>query len=192
MRGEGSPTLVNQRSQVRRVSCARSARAVTRRTVAGGVQHEIERLAQLRRQLPQGRLERLHDLLRGALLQLAQQRGTQRTRGVLEAMDDHPADPRAPELQQHGGVGRGEVGVDQERERWEEKPKPLDAVGTRCPARQERIDDRHVDRLGPDDLHRLGPAVHGDPLEPVRIQGPQPEQALGGDGGQEQVSQIGP
>ena len=31
-----------------------------------------------------------------------------------------------------------------------------------------------------------------DPLEPVRIQRPQPEQALGGDSSQEQMSQIGP
>jgi hypothetical protein len=171
MRGEGRPTLVNQRSQVRRVSWARSARAVT---------------------VPQGRLECLHDLLRGALLQLAEERAAQRGGRVFEAVDDHPPDTGPPELEQHRGVGRGQVGVDQQGQRRKEKPKALDAVGTGCPARQERIHDRHVDRLGPDRLDGLGPPADRDPLEPVGIQGPQPEQALRRDGGEQQVSQIGP
>ena len=111
---------------------------------------------------------------------------------VLEAIDHDPPDARAPQLEEDAGVGGGEIGVDQERERGEEQPKALDAVGPWLPSAQERIDDRHVHRLGADGLHGFGPAVRRDPLEAVGIEGPESENTFGWDGGQEQMSQNGP
>ena len=121
-----------------------------------------------------------------------QNRAPESARRILEAMDDDLPDPRPAQLEQDTGVGRGEVGVDQQRQRGKELPEPLDPVGPRVPAPEQRVHHGHVHRLGPDGLDRFGPTADRDPLEPVRIQGAESESALSGDGGEEEMSQNGP
>ena len=131
-------------------------------------------------------------LLRGALLQLAQDRLAQGARGVLEAVDDDLPDAHPAELQEHARVGRREVGVHQERQGGKELAEPLDPVGPGVVAAEQRVHDRHVHRLDPDRLDGLRPAADRRPLEPVLVQGSETEQSFGGDGGEEQMSQNGP
>jgi hypothetical protein len=65
-------------------------------------------------------------------------------------------------------------------------------VGPGLTPTQVRIDYRHVDGLGADGLHGFGPAARRDPLKPVGVDGPEPENTLGWDGSEEQMSQNGP
>jgi hypothetical protein len=139
--------------------------------IARRVEHGLERVVQLGRQLAEGRLQGLHDLLGSALLQLVENGGPQGPRRILEAMDDDFPDSRAAELEQHTRIGRRQVGIDQQRKRREELPQPLDPVGPRLAASEERIHHRHVHRLPPDRFHGLRPAAGRRPLEPVGIQG---------------------
>ena len=164
-----------------------------RGAVARGVEHGLQRRPELVGELPEGGRQGLHDLLRGALLQLAQQGASGgHPGGVLEAVDHHPADPGPPQLEQDARVGRGQVGVDQEGQRGEEEPEALDPVGPGLPPSQMRIDYRHVDRLGADGLHGFGPVARGDPVEAVGVESPESENTFGWDGSEEQMSQNGP
>jgi hypothetical protein len=95
-------------------------------------------------------------------------------------------------LEEDTGVGGSEIGIDQERERGEEKPKTLDAMGPWLPSAQVGINHRHVHRLGTDGLHGFGPTCRGDPLEAVGVEGPESENTFWWDGSQEQMSQNGP
>jgi hypothetical protein len=113
MRGEGSPALVNQRSQVRQLGPLRESH--DRRSLVPGVQHGLERSEQLAGKLLKGASKRLHDLLRRALLQLGLQGAPQRRRRVLEPVEDHPPDSRSSELEQDRRSRWSEFSIDEKR-----------------------------------------------------------------------------
>ena len=110
-RGEthlGEPALAGAARELGPVGQRRHGRAI-----AGRVKHRLQGRPQLLGQLAQDRPQRLHDLLRGALLQLAQQGAPKGSGSVLEAVDHHPPDSRASQLQQDAGVRGREIGVNQ-------------------------------------------------------------------------------
>ena len=106
-------------------------------------------------------------------------------------MEYDPADTGTSQLEEHGGGGRREFGVDQERQGGKQQADPFDSVGSGL-APQEGINHRHLDRLGPDSIHDFRPTTPGNPLIPVGIERSKSQHALGGNCGEEQMSQIGP
>ena len=76
-----------------------------------------------------------------------------------------------------------------EGKNWRSRSIPW---GRGSPLPSSGIHHRHVHRLAPDGLDGLRPCADRAPLESVGIQGAQTEEAFGGDGGEEQMSQNGP
>ena len=112
--------------------------------------------------------------------------------GVLEAVNDDPADAAPAQLQEHAGGCRGQFGVDQQRKGGKELPEAPDPVGLGRAAAQQRVDHRHLHRLGADRLDGFRPRADRLPDEAVGIEGAKPEKPLGGDGGEQMMSQNGP
>jgi hypothetical protein len=92
-------------------------------------------------------------------------------------------DSRPSELQEDRSRGGYEIGVNQKRERGKQEANALDAVSSGL-ATEERIDDSHLYRLGPDGIYRLRPAGPRNPLIAVRIEHAESQKSFGGNCGE--------
>jgi hypothetical protein len=103
----------------------------------------------------------------------------------------HSADAGAAQLEEHGGGSGSEFGIDEERQGGEQQAEAFDAVRSGLTP-EEGIYDCHLDRLGPDLVYDFRPPTPGYPSIPIGIERAKPQQALGGNCGEEQMSQNGP
>jgi hypothetical protein len=154
-----------------------------RRSVAGRMQGHLQRLPERLGQLGERPAQLLHQPLRGALLQLGVQRAPERAGCVVEPVEQHPTDSRAPQVQEHAGCLGGERGVDHQRKRREVLPEAGDFNRARLAA-QHGIDDRHLDGPRPNQGDDLDPTRGRNPFVALRFGGVEPEQAFARDSGQ--------